>query len=205
MKKLFKEATAAELRAYALAYLGLQDLPADLTLPQLRARCMSAAGASLDFIEVEAGEPVPEPTRRAPAMAGEKDPLAPKGKYSDDNARGDPMVEVLISAGAPPDGHFPLHPCVNGSTMLIPRGEPVTIPIRYFLDLQGSVGAQLRIEGTELRTREVQSYPMSVMRWPADETIKAWLEAQGVADWRATYDAIRRGPVLKTTSVSVSS
>lgn len=100
-------------------------------------------------------------------------------KLSSSKSGGDPKVTLVLNRTEEKGGNRPLFVSVNGVGMLIPRGEKVSIPFRYYLALLNAVGIQYdQDEEGELESREVQSYPFNVQEMPPRDEIDAWHKAQ---------------------------
>ncbi len=111
---LLAEASAAQLREFASVHLGL-DVAPTMNSNTLRA-LISQAGYTKDSFEIEEPEaPVVLDAKRASSLAG-------------DNRR----VKIVIHTQEEPGGDRPVFVSVNGSAMLIPRGQEVEIPYPYF-------------------------------------------------------------------------
>jgi hypothetical protein len=129
MKRLpIDEADASQLQAFATVHLGL-ELGGRENRPTLRSK-IAEAGWDKDFIVVEE------------ASAGASVPTG-SGHYTNtrpsDKHPGEVDVKIMVHTSTAADGEQPVFVSVNGSAMLIPRGEPSWVPQRYVEVLEHAV------------------------------------------------------------------
>jgi hypothetical protein len=177
------QATKDDLRLFAEAVLGLQVHP-NSGYATIRAKI--AEVHTDDFILLPEDDSTQEIERAAALIAeqreAKKDVQRAAGKVGT-SSKGDPMVRMSIAQAEGQGGERPVPVTVNGVTMLIPRGEPVSVPYRYYLALTLAVRTiyeQHRDRQTgELITtkKDVPAYPYNVMSMPSAEEIAAWEDA----------------------------
>lgn len=146
MKIKLEQATPKQLRRLATNSYGI-NFPNYARPPQMIAKLRDAGCP--DEIEV-ADEAEAQPAKVLP-VAGSA------AKASD-------KVRIMIAREAGPAGAEPVKASVNGSLMLIPRGEPVEIPRHYYTMLMDAVEIhydEMTVDGeTTLVPREVPALPI---------------------------------------------
>lgn len=164
------EATAEQLRSFAELSLQIK-VPRMATVETMRAQ----------IAQVHDGDiPVTED-------AGEKAPPAAIYKLKDleGTSRFDPLVNITVEVREGEGGSRPIDVAVGGKAMLIPRGQAVDVPYRYYEALmnavrtnitQAPVGSDIDLIETHTRT-----HSFSVNRMPPQNEIDEWLRVQGAA------------------------
>lgn len=142
------EASQAQLRAFAEAYLGM-SFPPNAKTETVRSKIRAAWTKGEILVEVpeEAAEPAPG----AP-------PPAPPGHRAPDPHK----VRIILQRTDEPGGDEPVPVGVNGRVMLIPRGEEVEIPMAYYEALKNAITYRyesLRDGGLNPVPRKVPMYP----------------------------------------------
>lgn len=143
-----KEASEAELRAFAQAHLGM-EFDASARLASIRAQVATAWGKDEIVLALSDTADDLTPAGVAPARVGAAP--VPSG-----------AVRIIIQRSDEVGGDEAVPVGVNGRVMLIPRGEPVTIPLAYFEVLQNAVTHRyesLRDGGLNPVPRAVPMYP----------------------------------------------
>ena len=175
-KIALEQATVAQLTLYATTVLGL-DI-ADRTPKPVIISKICAAAPELAEIEVpddaetEASpSPVPIGSRRRRDAAAQ----AQAGEGLRGSSKSDPRVSLMIFESSEAGGKRPVYVGVNGTGMLIPRGQKVDVPYRYYLALSDAVQTVhvQNEDGTE-ESRDVNSYPFQVLAMPSEAEIDAW-------------------------------
>lgn len=150
-----EEASAEQLRYFATTVLGL-TVPSRLEKQGVLAQIRAVHDGPNIQVPIQA-----EKTRSLPK--GREKPIDPPEKGGEDKR----FVTVLIARQEGKGGDNSVYTSVNGRAMLIPRGEEADIPLRYYEALKNAVKTvwDSKEEG-EMISREVPSYPFSVIRGP---------------------------------------
>lgn len=175
------EATEDQLRTFATTILGL-DIHHAAKTESITAKIKQAW--TKDTIPV----PNPVETSEAPAGTPPQNPNpapvmteAPKPAPRTNSSKGDPLVRMYMERSDKEGGDRPVPVSVNGSTMLIPRGEECDVPYRYYLVLINAVRTVFEPDDDgELQPRDVLAYPFRVVKMPEQGEIDTW-EAEQVA------------------------
>lgn len=141
------EASADQLRTFALSYLGM-TFPGNTQAETMRAKI----GYAWSKDHILLADPVDEGVQVPPKLAEQE---GPKDK-----------VRVIIQRTEDAGGDEPVPLSVNGRAMLVPRGEPVDIPREYFEVLEHAVTHRyeaLRDGGISSVPREIPLYPHQVV------------------------------------------
>lgn len=153
-RKLIADASAAELRDFAALFLGL-EIDGNENTNVMKAK-LQAAGYGMDSISM--------PEKHAPA-----DPAARPGSYrtiTKPNGQAQEQVCVMIQKGGDNGGDKPIPVSIISDgfgTMLIPRGEPVWIPVEYEGVLRNAMELVYEESLTGIKTPyERQSYPYAI-------------------------------------------
>jgi hypothetical protein len=189
-----EQATIEQLHKFAVETVGLQDLDINLGFPRILAAVQSAWDKPA--IEVDDGEEAPRPAapirgaaprtredlqRRLgmePRLPNGAKPLQSRGAAY----QADPHVILMIGKQDVPGGAEPVPVSVNGSAMLIERGQMVEIAYRYYealLNAQRTTYTQkvnYLTHEVSMIPEVVQSYPFSVYWLPSSEEIADWVE-----------------------------
>lgn len=92
----------------------------------------------------------------------------------------DPKVTINIPLSEKEGGDRPVTVGVNGQIMLLPRGEDITIPYRYYEALRNARKSEFSQDPNdnnhEIKERIVPSYPFEVKAMPSKDEIDAWLQ-----------------------------
>lgn len=168
------EASKEQLFQFAKGRLGL-DVPLSITKSMLLAKISVAHDKDTIDVpdvdeEVDLNAPVLTPKGKRAPTSEEGSRLVSKG------GKGDPLVEMTLHQSAEKDGKRPVFVAVNGVEILVPRGERIKLPYRYFHALENAI----RTEGTwdeqsnEIIKTEVPAYPFLIHRLPSDEALDQW-------------------------------
>ena len=193
-----EEAAPEQLRAFANDVLGL-GLPTHTKDETVLARIKTCWKPDYITAPSEPGAPVqaeaaPAEERPAPPSAkqAEAAPQPPKvpvpaGRELKSDRPGssikDPKVSLIINEQPGPGGKRDVFVSVNGSGMMIPRGEYVSVPYRYYLVLGNAILTHWEQEDDgELTAHDVPNYPFQVRTHPPEEEIAAWFAAQAQED-----------------------
>lgn len=157
MQKPIEKATVQELRDFATKHLGLEC--GNLTKAELAANIKTAWAQPYILVE----DPETPNDHQQPA------------RVVDPNADLKPgYVRMIIQIVDEPGGEEPVPVGVNGKVMLIPRGEKVDVPERYWEALRHAerfVYDAMRDGGINPVPRKVSAFPHQVLAVsPARET-----------------------------------
>ena len=146
------DATREQLHRYVEMVLGVTDLSPRPTRDTLIAK-MVEMGATPDAIPVLEDTPAPVPVTRGPS-----DPF-----MHDFNGRETMCQKIVVHTAPGKEGKAPVFVSVNGVSMLIPRGEAVTIPTEFVEALDNAVADVYDPEedGGLGQPRPTHSYPFS--------------------------------------------
>lgn len=177
------DATAAQLRWYATAVVGLEDIKKGTSANHIIGK-IHAVKPNLADIEVpdDLAEDVPvqavTPKGVKLADSNAKIPVGRPGQHF----RFDPKVTLVVNRTNDKKRAKRVFVTCNGDTIEIQRGEPVQIPYRFYLvmlDAKEKVSVELDeinpVTGLPLREWvEQQSYDFNVKAMPSQEEIDAW-------------------------------
>ena len=92
------------------------------------------------------------------------------------SSKADPKVRMFLNEAEGAGGQRAVFVSVNNVPMLIPRGEEVDVPYRYYLALKAAISTiREQDENThELLSRDVPAYPFQVVRLPTAKEMEAW-------------------------------
>jgi hypothetical protein len=92
------------------------------------------------------------------------------------SSKTDPKVRMVINEAEGPGGTRPIFVSVNNVPMLLPRGEEIAVPYRYYLALKAAVMTiHEQDENTyEVTSRDVPSYPFQIISLPTAEEMHGW-------------------------------
>ena len=162
-------ATEDQLRWFATNQLNLEVSPKDNA-----AKLKVAIARAWDDTDITVpadigGKSAPAPAARKVDVAA----LVPKDSHRD------PKVTILVNRQEGPGGDRPVEVGVNGTLILIPRGEPVTVAYRYYEALKNAVQT-IYDQGAdgEISARDVHAYPFQVITMPDRSEVDAWITAQ---------------------------
>lgn len=125
-KVIIDEATEDQLRSFALTVLGLDIDGRTKSREALMARITEAGWAQAHII-------VPEEVQPGPArnVGGARNTRPGKSYVLDGETVEETDVRIMVHTKDGPGGERPVPVAVNGSLMLIPRGQEVWVPSRY--------------------------------------------------------------------------
>lgn len=173
------EATEAQLREFATNTLGL-DVKQGSSLTQLQA-AISKAWSEPTIIVSEAQQPAPAASPKNPAVktdppGAHNNALVPKDSHRD------PRVVLIVSRQEGPGGDRSVEVSVNGTLILIPRGEQVSVAYRYYEALKNAVQTVYdQDRDNEIISRDVHAYPFQVVSMPSEAEVSAWLASESAA------------------------
>lgn len=175
----FDDATEDQLRMFSDQYLGITFHHAT-GIGKIRAGIRQAWKPDyiVLFSAVEDG-PVDVQVERKPISDDETKPVEVQGKIralGAGTSKNDPKVRLIINETPGPGGKRAIFVSCNGVAMLIPRGEEVDVPYRYYLILKAAVmtAYEQDDETFDIIGREVASYPFQVVRLPTHEEMQPW-------------------------------
>ncbi|MCP4547037.1 MAG: hypothetical protein GY835_11280 [bacterium] len=164
-----RDATLDELLYFANTVLGL-NAPKNSKEDNLRGKIMMAHDGDIT-VPPDLSEALPSETAT---------PATSVRAMKPGSSKDDPRVLLNISKGEKEGEERPIPVGVNGVVMLVPRGEDVEIPWRYFLAIKAAVKT-VHTQNTktgDMDSRDMPSYPYSVLRMPPQEDIDAWHERE---------------------------
>lgn len=170
------DATEAQMREFATNHLGLEVKPSD-NASKLRV-AIAKAWSEPTIIVSEAGAAQAQ-TEAVSAKPKAAAPVRSSGALVPKDSHKDPRVTLIVARQEGPGGDRPVEVAVNGTLILIPRGEPVTIAYRYYEALNNAVQTIYEQDRDgEVIGRDVHAYPFQVMAMPTPDEVSAWLASQ---------------------------
>ena len=189
----FEDATVEDLRQFAMESLGMKFHP-NMKIGKV------AAGVRAvwrnDFITLYAA-----PTDEGPKVEGVK--VTVKDDQMTVNAsiralvggssKKDPKVRLFINHAEGAGGQRPVFVSCNNVPMLLPRGEDIDVPYRYYLILRNAIGTAYEMddETFQLQPRDVPSYPFQVVKLPTPEEMEPWNKQE----WESQFPAGEAPPM----------
>lgn len=152
------DATSAQLREYAAAFLGL-DIESGRTAAAIRAAILTVS-PDLTEIPVNAVHAPVQPVATPPTFGA--NPREVAGDDADEMANR--KVRILIAKEKGKGGDEDVSVGVNGLAMRIPRGVKCDIPYKYYEALCNAVGLEYDVDANGMLMpvpREVPGYPVS--------------------------------------------
>lgn len=145
-----KDASAAQLRKFAIEHLGL-EVKGSMNRQALIA--LIGQAWTEEDIRVEEAPPEAVQSHGARARASLADGLKPG------------YARVQIHVSEEPGGTDPVPLGVNGSIMLVERGKDQDIPYRYYIVLKNAIKYQYDMDGDKINPipRQIPQYPFSVI------------------------------------------
>lgn len=170
MKISILDATAAQLRQFAMNNLGL-DIHVRNNAETIRAKIATCYEGTEIELPDEDFEPPSVPVKAHPTEGdGKRNPRYFPGTHDEIPVREDGKVCVHIGVGQEKGGNDPVPAGVNGRVMLIPREKDVMIPVEYFLVLIEAVQLKYEMEddGRSINPvpRQVPMYPIQLRPLP---------------------------------------
>lgn len=92
------------------------------------------------------------------------------------SSENDPKVRMFLNHAEGQGGQRPVFVSVNNVAMLIPRGEEILVPYRYYLALRSAVATlyEQDEETFDMISREVPAYPFQVVEMPPPAEMVRW-------------------------------
>ena len=96
------------------------------------------------------------------------------------SSKNDPKVRLFLNEAEGAGGQRPAFFSVNNVPMLIPRGEEVEVPYRYYMAMKSAITTVFeQDENThEINNRDVPAFPFQVIRLPTAEEQKGWTKRE---------------------------
>lgn len=169
--KPMAEASAEEIRDFAVSYLGI---PVDgLSDSEVQAKVKAAAASDTIFVRGakeetdQTGSPPPAPVK------------ASGGSLMGGLGHDDPKVQITIHAeerdGVTISRHKEVG--VNGIVWLLARGESITVPYRVYEALKNAERENITHDKDgEVIIQKVVSTPFNIEKFPSAAEIAAWEE-----------------------------
>ena len=166
-----EEATKDELIQFASENLGMEFSP-KTPIGKILAGVRQAWRPDHIILYGERETPVATVDKGADASTVKVNIRALKGGSSEH----DPKVRMFLNEAEGAGGQRAVFVSVNNVPMLIPRGEEVDVPYRYYLALKAAVSTvHEQDENTyEVLSRDVPAYPFQVIRLPTEKEMEAW-------------------------------
>lgn len=166
-----EEATKDELMQFASENLGMEFDPKH-SIGKILAGVRQSWRQDHIILYGEPPAPVAKVDKDAKPDTVKADIRALKGGSS----KHDPKVRMFLNEAEGAGGQRAVYVSVNNVPMLIPRGEEVDVPYRYYLALKAAVSTvHEQDENTyEILSRNVPAYPFQVIRLPTDKEMEAW-------------------------------
>lgn len=187
IKKSIEDATIDELKHYGQVALGV-NMGSSKNRETILAKIKSVHDGK--FIEVDeasqvdmSGDAPIDPNAMPEDLKAKGGAVAIGKKFSERTGRNDPVVNLTVTADEKAGGDRHVFTSVNGVSFLIPRGEPVDVPYRYYLTLASAIKTEInQDENGTLIPRDIQVYPHQVNLMPPSDEIEAWKDAQKQRD-----------------------
>lgn len=193
-----KDATQAQLYRYATVNLNLPSVQPSTGEEKLRTRIKAATGE--DVIHVQESAEQEEHAKKPRNPIVDKNSRRNRHNVVMDPLRfayKDPRFLINIAAERGKGGKTPIPVSVNGTCILLPRGEPIEVPARYFFALQAAVATIIEDvidehNRPQRQETEVPQFQYSILRSPTDEEVDDWQDAMDELD-RAEDTKRKRG------------
>lgn len=171
--KSYNEATPAEIRAYAISFLGIpvEDGEDDA---KVLAKVKAANEGTTIFVDVATEEA--DQTGAPPPKPAEEDHTNGAGLVGS-LGRDDPKVQLTLHAeerdGVVTNRHKEIG--VNGVVWLLKRGESITVPFRVYEALDNAERHVItHTADGEVREQKVKNTPFNIERFPSQSEIDAY-------------------------------
>lgn len=194
-----KDATHAQLFRYATVNLNLPSVQPNTGDDKLRERIKAATGENVIYAQasVDDDEPIgkrPRTPVNTTNQRAKKDIVMDPLRF----AYKDPRFLINIAAERGKGGKTPVAVSVNGTCMLLPRGEDIEVPARYFFALRLAVATIIEdiFDDKNMPVRqetEVPQYQFSVLRSPTQQEIDDWQDMLDDLDVKARGKRARQG------------
>lgn len=190
------DATKEQLLQFAAENLGMNMHP-NTGLGKVRANIRKAWSAPhiVLFNPVDRGPTDVEDLEATPSNSGQSENLTANIRaLGGSSSKNDPKVRMIVNEQEGAGGKRPIYVGVNGVAMLIPRGEEVDVPYRYYLVLKAAVQTLFEQDDAthELNSRSVQSYPFQVVALPSQEEMEKWHQQEYEAQFPAGQAPARK-------------
>ena len=184
------KATLVELKKFAVSVLGIIPGP-NIGESTLRAKIRAAfAGNHITIMVLDGEDEVVAPDAPAPPS----DPPIQGKALRGSSAENDPKVTITIAEVEGAGGKRPVPVGVNGVIMLVPRGKPAPIPLRYYFALGDAIKTlyEMDEQSGDVNSSDVPSYPFTVNKMPPDAEIQAYLVAEQGQDYFDSVGGLNR-------------
>ena len=190
-KILIDEATPEQLRKFARDYLGINH-PSH-TKPETTLAAVKDGWAQPHILVDDGAEPAEQaPVSRAQPAATAVEP-EPEIMPEPETELPEPMVRLVLGEQPGAGGKRAVPVGVNGVAMLIPRNIECEVKLRYFEALKDAVETHHEQDEStgDMTSRDIVSYPYSVIRMPSPAEIAAWKVSLAKAEKRARIEAAK--------------
>jgi len=179
----YVEVSVADLTREQLHYLlnvtyQIPDIAADESMDALHAHLLRITGP---ISKIKA----PDLSGDIPVSAESYTPAPPPfAKSTKQTSRNDPKVTINISLQPEQGGDRPVEVGVNGSMMMLPRGEDIDVPLRYVIALKNAKTTQYsrNPQTGDLTAGDVQLHPFNVVKGGEH------LTKEGILRWSQSQD-----------------
>lgn len=176
-----KDATHAQLLRYASINLNLPGVQPNTGEEKLRERIKAATGEDCIYVQTSIKEedaPGKKPRNPVVGQAASRnrhqvvmDPM--RFAYRDPRF----LINIAAERGKGGKAHVPVS--VNGTCILLPRGQDIEVPARYFFALKAAVATVIEdiFDDNNQPVRqqsEVPQYQYSIVRSPSQDEIDDW-------------------------------
>lgn len=172
---LIDDASPAQLRNYAISFLGIPVSDA-MSDPEVLALIKQASDSA--SIWIAPSQVIDQAGSAPPAQPGAQEPQQSQPLVGG-LGRGDPRVSLTLHAEEREGVVVSHHKAVgvNGTVWAIKRGVQVDVPYRVYLALKDAVRDAITHDGEgEVISQKVHAVPFSVQRMPSQEEIDAFHE-----------------------------
>ena len=197
IQKPIDKCTDAELRTHANIMLGL-GTPPKISRGSLLAKIREVWQP--DFIYVDDKEEAALAVEYEEAAAN--DTKANIRSLRGSSSRNDPKVRIVFAMTEAAGGDRPFFTSVNNVPMLIPRGEEINLPYRYFLAVKNAVVTTYTMDPDTYENipRDVPAYAFSVVSLPTQEEMRSWYEQEHKAQYGPGVEIPDLDETLKETA-----
>jgi hypothetical protein len=172
IQKKIDDCTDAELRTFANTNLGLAA-KANIGRGNLLAKMRQVWQP--DWINIEDEDEAALAVEYAEEANAERT-VANIRSLRGGSSKNDPLVRVTFAMTEDAGGDRAIFASVNNVGMLVPRGEEIQLPYRYFIALKNAVVTTYTMdtETFENIPRDVPAYAFSVVALPTEEEMQGW-------------------------------
>ena len=110
------------------------------------------------------------------------------------SSRSDPVIQILIPEEDKRGGDRPVPVNVNGTTILLPRAQPIDIAYRYYEALENARQTlyDQNPETGEISSKQVYATQFQVLRWPDKADLDRYKATQAEEARKAEEETIKQ-------------